>query len=89
MGGGGGAQIRPDGKFTISGLTPGDYALRVVMQGSSESATMPITIGDTDVSDVQLITSKPSTIRGRVVLDDSAPAPKGSSLRFFLQPTCR
>jgi hypothetical protein len=86
MGGGNSAQIRPDGKFTISGLTPGDYALRVVMQGNSESATMPITIGDSDVSDVQLITSKPSTIRGRVVLDDSAPAPKGSSLRFFLQP---
>jgi hypothetical protein len=37
------------------------------------------------VSGVQLITSKPSTVRGRVVLDDSAPAPKGSSLRFFIQ----
>jgi hypothetical protein len=86
MAGGGGAAIRPDGKFTISGLTPGDYALRVSQPGNSESATMPITIGDTDVSDIQLITSKPPTIRGRVVLDDSAPAPKGSSLRFLLQP---
>jgi hypothetical protein len=46
---------------------------------------MPITIGDADVSDVQLITSKPPTIPGRVVLDDSAPAPKGSSLRLFVQ----
>ena len=84
--GGSGATIRPDGKFTISGLTPGDYALRVALPGNSESATMPITIGDTDVSDVQVIASKPPTIRGRVVLDDSAPAPKGSSLRLFLQP---
>jgi hypothetical protein len=83
--GGGGAAIRPDGKFTISGLTPGDYALRVNLPGNNESATMPITIADTDVSDIQLITSKPPTIRGRVVLDDSAPAPKGSSLRVFVQ----
>jgi hypothetical protein len=83
--GGGGAAIRPDGKFTISGLTPGEYALRVNLPGNSESATMPITIGDADVSDVQLMTSKPPTIRGRVVLDDSAPAPKGSSLRLFVQ----
>jgi len=85
MAGGGGAAIRPDGKFTISGLTPGDYALRVNLPGNSESATMPITIADTDVSDIQLIASKPPTIRGRVVLDDSAPAPKGSSLRLFVQ----
>jgi hypothetical protein len=85
MAGGGGAAIRPDGKFTISGLTPGDYALRVSLPGNSESATMPLTIADADVSDIQLITSKPPTIRGRVVLDDSAPAPKGSSLRVFVQ----
>ena len=89
MAGGGGATIRQDGKFTISGLTPGDYALRVNLPGNSESATMPITISDTDVNDIQLITSKPPTIRGRVVLDDSAPAPKGSSLRLFVQMTFR
>ena len=85
MAGGGGAAIRPDGKFTISGLTPGDYALRVNVPGNNESATLPITIADRDVSDIQLITSKPTTIRGRVVLDDSAPAPKASSLRVFVQ----
>jgi hypothetical protein len=85
MAGSGGAAVRPDGKFTISGLTPGEYALRVSLPGNTESATMPITIDDTDVSDIQLITSKPATIRGRVILDDSAPAPKGSSLRVFVQ----
>jgi Carboxypeptidase regulatory-like domain len=85
MAGAAGATIRPDGKFTISGLTPGDYALRVVLPGNNESVTMPITLADTDVSDVQLMTSKPPTIRGRVVLDDSAPPPKGSSLRIFVQ----
>ena len=85
MAGGGGAAIRPDGKFTISGLTPGDYALRVNVPGNNESATLPITIADTDVSDIQLIANKPATIRGRVVLDDSAPPPKGSSLGIFVQ----
>ena len=45
----------------------------------------PVTVADSDINDVQLIAQKPSTIRGRVVLDDSAPAPKGSSLRFFFQ----
>jgi hypothetical protein len=83
--GGGGTTVRPDGKFTVSGLTPGEYMLRANMPGGGEAAMASVTIADSDINDVQLIVQKPPTIRGRVVLDDSAPAPKGSSLRFFLQ----
>jgi hypothetical protein len=85
MGGAAGVAIRSDGRFTISGLTPGDYSLRAALPGNTESVAMPITIADADVTDVQLITNKPPKVRGRVVFDDSAPAPKGSELRFFIE----
>ncbi|MBZ5557336.1 MAG: carboxypeptidase-like regulatory domain-containing protein [Acidobacteriia bacterium] len=60
-----------DGKFTVSGLTPGDYTLRVGAP-AVESATADITITGSDITDLQLIVAKPSTIRGRIVFTDSA-----------------
>jgi protocatechuate 3,4-dioxygenase beta subunit len=85
MAGGGGGTIRPDGKFTIGGLTPGDYMLRANQQGGGEAAILPLTITDSDIEDLQLIARKPSTVRGRVLLDGSAPPPKASTLRIFFQ----
>jgi Carboxypeptidase regulatory-like domain len=86
MAAGGGATIRPDGKFTISGLTPGDYMLRVNLPGGGESAMAPVTIADSDVNDIQLIAQKSSTVRGRVLFDGSAAPPGASTLRIFFQP---
>jgi hypothetical protein len=84
--GGGGTTVRPDGRFTVSGLTPGEYVLRANTPGGSDPAMASVTVADNDINDVQLIAQKPSTIRGRIVVDDSATAPKGSSLRVFFQP---
>src|SRR5437762_2524164 len=83
MGMGGGTPIRPDGKFTISGVAPGEYILRVNVPGGNEAATAAVTVGDSDITEVQLMMQKPTTIRGRVVVDDSAPAPKASTLNVF------
>jgi hypothetical protein len=75
---------RPDGKFTIPGLTPGEYTLRVNVP-SGESATADVTVTGSDINDIQLVLVKPSTIRGRIVFTASAtpagpPKPTGIDL---------
>jgi protocatechuate 3,4-dioxygenase beta subunit len=66
-----GSAVRPDGKFTINNLTPGDYTLRV-NGPTGESASIDVTVTGGDINDVQLVVAKPSTIRGRIVFADSA-----------------
>ena len=65
-----GSTVRPDGTFIISRITPGEYTLRAQMfPPRKETATLKITVGTEDVSDVRLIAVPPSTISGRVVVD--------------------
>ena len=85
MGGAGGTQVKPDGTFAIGGLAPGEYTLRASMMGNQdEVATADITIGG-DVTNLQLVAAKLSTLRGRVVFDKSgAKPPAASALRVFI-----
>jgi hypothetical protein len=76
-------QIRPDGSFTVSGITPGNYTLRVGMPGVEENAVANVTVTDGDVNDVQLVAAKGSAIRGRVLVERGATPPKASTLRLF------
>ena len=74
-----GAQTRPDGRFTLN-LTPGDYSLRVFggMPGEN-SPSAEITVNGSDMDNVQVVATKPSTLRGRIVFTPSAtnaPPPK-------------
>src|SRR5262249_2137730 len=66
--------VRPDGQFTITGLAPGEYTLRAGNPTASEMAFADVTVTGSDITGVQLVTTKPSTIRGRVVFTDSATA---------------
>jgi hypothetical protein len=63
--------VPPDGKFTINGLTPGDYTIRVILP-SGETATADINVNGSDITDVQVVAVKPSTIRGRIAFTASA-----------------
>jgi hypothetical protein len=84
-------RIRPDGAFTISGLTPGDYTLQVQSQGSEptgEFATADVTVGETDITGVRLVATLPSNGSGRIVFKDSAAAQslRPSALRVMATP---
>src|SRR5262249_61571337 len=72
-------QLRPDGTFTISGLPPGDYTRRANdFRSQEEYAVAEVTVSGGDLTNVQLIMLRASTIRGRVVFADRSakrPAP--------------
>jgi hypothetical protein len=69
-------QIKPDGRFTIAGLPPGDYVLRVGAP-DGETAVTTITVGDGDVTDVQLLAQRKVRVAGRAVFDGHRDLPKG------------
>jgi len=76
-----GGQTKPDGTFTINGLTPGEYTLRANLQGNQEQAVLALRIDGSDVTDLQLMVTKPSTIRGRVAFEEGGTPPKASAIR--------
>ena len=67
--------VRPDGRFTLN-LTPGDYVIRTFGQTGTgtDGAIAEITVNGSDISDLQLVATKPSTIRGRIAFAESATA---------------
>ncbi|MGH9144111.1 MAG: carboxypeptidase regulatory-like domain-containing protein, partial [Vicinamibacterales bacterium] len=71
MVGNSGAQIRPNGTFTVK-LTPGDYLLRVFGPGTTDSAAMELAVTGGDIDDLQLVATRPTAIRGRIVFTESA-----------------
>jgi hypothetical protein len=80
-------QILRDGRFYITGVTPGDYMLRInnPRQDQGSSAFMPITVGDSDITDLQLAAQPLGSIRGRVVFDTDAGLPKSADVRISAQ----
>ena len=81
------ARIELDGRFALSGLTPGDYVLRLNNQPGkppSASATA-ITLNDSDITDLQLNEAALGTISGRVLFDDGRDVPKASNVRVSAQ----
>jgi len=84
-------QVRPDGSFTVLGLTPGDYWLQLQGQISNgpdaEYASAEITIAGTDVNNVRIVSAKPSTMTGRITFASGDPSSlKPSTIRVGAQP---
>jgi hypothetical protein len=78
-----GGMTAADGKFTIGGLTPGDYVIRAnLMSGQNDQATALVTIDGSDVTDLQLTVTKLSTLRGRVVFEPGGTPPQTSAIRI-------
>lgn len=71
-------RARPDGTFTISNVSPGDYTLDATTarggaaNAAPEVASLPLTVGSEDVNGISVVTSKGATIRGAVSTDGGA-----------------
>ena len=77
------APVRADGAFVVSGITPGQYILRLGGSAFNDTATAAVTVTDGDVTDVQLVAAKPSTVSGRILIERGATPPRTSALQLF------
>jgi hypothetical protein len=71
-----GAMIKPDGSFQLNGVARGEYQFRSFPMGptgpDSETVMAKLTVADEDITDLQLVTSKPVSVAGRVIVDPAA-----------------
>ena len=71
-----GAMIKPDGSFQLNGVARGEYQFRTFPMGptgpDTETAMAKVTVADEDITDLQLVTSKPVSVAGRVIVDPAA-----------------
>jgi protocatechuate 3,4-dioxygenase beta subunit len=81
FGGFSGGQTLADGTFALSGLAPGEYIIRANLPGSQDQAAQAVTIDGSDVTDLQLIVMKMSTVRGRVAFEQGGTPPQASAIR--------
>src|SRR5262249_35179499 len=86
FGASGSSQARYDGTFTISGIPPGEYRLRANSFGQvDEVAAADVSVSGGDLTDVQVVVTRPSTVRGRLVFaDDGGQRPAASMFRVLL-----
>jgi Carboxypeptidase regulatory-like domain len=81
------SQIKPDGSFSLGGLTPGDYVLQTNGPPGSDYASMDLTINGDDVTGVRLAAAPPLTVSGRLVVDPAAAQSlQASAIRIAISP---
>jgi hypothetical protein len=88
----------PEGRFVLRNVPQGEYTIQgfgpppAGYQGPGNLGAMPfgwapLTVGDADIADVVLKVTNGTTLRGRIVLDDSAaPPPKPDQVRVSTVP---
>lgn len=85
------AMVRPDGSFTISNVTPGEYRLETYsitdvqaltaaggQSGVAETVSMPITVTGEDITGLTVVAMPTTTATGRIVFEGE-PTPKIAS----------
>jgi protocatechuate 3,4-dioxygenase beta subunit len=86
--------VAPDGTFTIAGIAPGEHSIDVRPQSrpgdaDGEAASVPIVVSG-DITGLQIVTGKGTTISGRVVFEGSStrtPAAPRTPLRVTASPS--
>jgi Carboxypeptidase regulatory-like domain len=85
-----GAQVKPDGTFTVSNLAPGDYMLQAITPSAltdmSQMASGHVTVAGEDVTGIQLTGMKSTTGTGRVVVNTDAKSLPAASIRLMATP---
>lgn len=86
-----GGSIRPDGTFTVSDVSPGEYTLRAMTPGDGggpgAQAVASVTVSGQGVSGVQLVPVQPAIVSGRIVLDGgTVPSLQGSQVQLMASP---
>jgi hypothetical protein len=86
MGMAGGQSIKPEGTFTLTGVTPGEYTLSIrATFGDEDMArafaggagfSVPLVVSGADISDLRITVPEPITIAGRVVFEGGTPTAK-------------
>jgi len=70
--------VGSDGRFTVANIPPGEHWLEVSSRSSDgESASVAITAGDRDITDLVVNTSPGATVSGSVIVEGSAPSKPG------------
>jgi hypothetical protein len=64
--------LKPDGTFSLSNVTPGEYVIRWFGQELGERALAQVTVGGADVDGIVLVAVKAATIAGRITIDRAA-----------------
>jgi protocatechuate 3,4-dioxygenase beta subunit len=98
---GGGGRIGADGSFTLSNVTPGEYALQArvrrtkpgeapgpefAMPGEGEMAMTTVNVAGEDLVGVVLVATRGARMTGRVTFEGTAPpASSIENLRIFAQ----
>jgi protocatechuate 3,4-dioxygenase beta subunit len=86
------AQTGTDGSFTLTNVAPGDYQLSVQpilnmgSDGRGESASVPVSVGGSDLMNLRVTTSRGATVTGRVIFEGPSPRTGMMPLRVMTQP---
>jgi hypothetical protein len=77
-----------DGAFTIVNVGPGAYTITTSaprddgVPGPPEQANVPITVTDSDVTGITIVTQKGTIVAGRIVTENGSAAPPLSGVRI-------
>jgi hypothetical protein len=78
------SRIASDGAYTIANVPPGRYVLRARGddRGAPRFASQPLTVGDSDLSDLSIVVTPGASISGRVAFSPNPSPPDPMDLRI-------
>lgn len=86
-----GGQVKPDGSFLISNISPGEYALSARTmddRGEAEFASVPVSVAGEDITGLVIVTGRGGTLRGAIVTEAGSPPPfRPTEARVSATPT--
>ena len=85
-----GAQVKPDGTFTVANLAPGDYMIQAITPSAiadmSGWASGQVTVAGEDITGVMLTGMRSTTGAGHVVISGGATSLPIASIRLMATP---